>query len=126
MVGLGFKQSDGNTLEGFDHVRQSLQVIFTTPLRTRVMRREFGCELFDLIDRPMTDKVILAIYASVVSACSLWEPRYEITQCTYTNVAATGVVELSLVGNYFPRGHLGDKSTVYNDTPLFLTIGKNQ
>lgn len=126
MVGLGFNQKTGQILDGFDNVKQSLAIILTTPLKTRVMRREFGCELFDLIDRPMNDKVILAAYASIVYACSIWEPRYEITQCLLSNADANGVITLSLSGNYYPRGHLGDKSKVTRDVPFSILLEKNK
>lgn len=125
MIGIGFNQKTGKLIDGFDDVKQSLSIIFKTPLKTRVMRRDFGCELFDLIDRPMSDKVMLAAYASVVYACSMWEPRFEITQCSFSSVGADGVVSLSLIGSYFPRGHLGDKSTVIRDVTFSLLLEKN-
>lgn len=126
MVGLGFDRITGSTLDGFDHVKQSLSVIFSTPIGSRVMRRNFGCELFDLIDRPISDKVMLAAYASIVYACAAWEPRFEITQCNFETIGGDGIVTLSVTGNYYPRGHLGDKSVVVRDVPLSLTIEKQR
>lgn len=107
-AGTGFDREAGALLSGFDHVRQSIGVILATPLGSRVMRREFGSELFDLIDRPMTDQVILAIYAAAVMAIARWEPRYAITGCNLTGARADGTLSLELSGSYYPRGHLGD------------------
>lgn len=126
MSGLGFNRENGALLDGFEDVKQSLAVIFSTPLRTRVMRRDFGCELFDLIDRPLTDKVILAAYASVVYACSRWEPRFEVTQCHIENAGNDGVVTLSVNGNYYPEGHLGNRDKVVRNTAFLFNIGKNR
>lgn len=108
MAGTGFNRETGVLLSGFDHVRQSIGVILTTPIGSRVMRREFGSELFDLIDRPITDQVILAVYAAAVMAIARWEPRYSITGCRVMGAAVDGVLSLELTGIYYPRGHLGD------------------
>lgn len=108
MAGTGFNREAGALLSGFDHVRQSIGVILTTPIGSRVMRREFGSELFDLIDRPMTDQVILAIYSAAVMAIARWEPRYAVTGCQIIKADAGGVISLALAGIYYPRGHLGD------------------
>lgn len=108
MASTGFNRDAGTVLQDFDHVRQSIGVIMTTPIGSRVMRREFGSELFDLIDRPMTDRVILAIYAAAVMAIARWEPRYAVTGCRLTSAGADGAIGLEFNGTYYPRGHLGD------------------
>lgn len=106
----GFDRRTGRPLTDFDHVRQSIEVILTTPIGSRVMRREFGSEVFDLIDRPMTDQVILAVYSAAVMAIARWEPRYAVTGCRIAGAAANGTLSLELSGVYYPRGHLGDYS----------------
>jgi len=108
MAGSGFNRETGALLSGFDNVKQSIGVILTTPIGSRVMRREFGSELFGLIDRPMTDQVILAIYSAAVMALARWEPRFAITACNLTGAQADGTLSLELTGVYYPRGHLGD------------------
>lgn len=108
MASTGINRWDGQVLRDFDHVRQSIGVILTTPIGSRVMRREFGSELFDLIDRPMTPRVILAVYAAAVLAIARWEPRYAVTGCKLLAADAGGNLSLEFNGTYFPRGHLGD------------------
>lgn len=108
MSSTGFNRETGALLRDFDHVRQSIAVILTTPIGSRVMRREFGSELFDLIDRPMTDQVILAIYSAAVMAIARWEPRYAVTGCKIVGADAAGVLSLELTGTYYPNGHRGD------------------
>lgn len=110
MTSTGLNRETGAPLAGFEHVRQSIGVILTTPIGSRIMRREFGSEVFDLIDRPMTDQVILAIYAASVMAIARWEPRYEVSGCRIVKTEADGTIEIELAGTYFPRGHLGDFS----------------
>ncbi|MCX5571482.1 GPW/gp25 family protein [Kaistia nematophila] len=122
MASSGFGRDAGAALSGFDHVRQSIGVILTTPIGSRVMRREFGSELFDLIDRPMTDQVILAIYAAAVMAIARWEPRYAVLGCTLSQASADGIISLQLSGVYYPRGHLGDFTPEAGDASMIIPI----
>lgn len=110
MASVGVNRVAGTILSGFDHVEQSIKVILTTPIGSRVMRRDFGSELFDLIDRPMTDQNILAIYAAVVMAITRWEPRYVVTRCRLTAADGAGALSIETDGIYYPRGHYGDFS----------------
>ena len=94
---------DGKTnrpLEGWDHVRQSITVILTTPIGSRVMRREFGSHLYDLIGRPMTQRNILAVYAASALAISRWEPRFTLTGCEIVKGGADGIMSLAIFGTY--------------------------
>ena len=90
----------GAPIEGWPEVRQSIAVILTTPIGSRVMRREFGSELMDLIDRPMTGEVILAVYAATAQAIARWEPRFELTGVKLAQPTAEGSLSLSLMGTY--------------------------
>ncbi len=125
MAGTGFDRETGAMLSGFDHVRQSIGVILTTPIGSRVMRREFGSELFDLIDRPMTDQVILAIYSAAVMAIARWEPRYAVTGCTITGAQADGTLSLEMTGVYYPRGHLGDFTPDGGEQRVIIPIARD-
>lgn len=108
MVSAGINRTTGTAIEGFEHVKQSIGVILNTPVGSRVMRRDFGSELFDLIDRPMTDQVILAVYSAVAMALARWEPRFRVMWCRSIQAGVSGVLELEIGGIYYPRGHLGD------------------
>lgn len=58
-----------------DHIRQSVQDILTTPIGTRIMRREYGSLIFQLIDGPFDDILQMQLYAAVATAIIRWEPR---------------------------------------------------
>ena len=47
-----------------DQIRQSIQDILTTPIGTRIMRREYGSLLPQLIDSPFNEITLLQLYAS--------------------------------------------------------------
>lgn len=70
----------GRRLEGWDHIAQSLEVLFSTRIGTRVERRAFGSTAKDLLDRPGTNPTILDHYVSIAEAIDLYEPRVELNR----------------------------------------------
>ena len=112
----GLARSDGAPLTDWDHVAQSIAVILTTPIGSRVMRRDFGSELFDLVDAKMTQRTILAIYGAAATAIARWEPRFRLERAAITDATPDGKIGIALFGVYFPRGHLGDFSVSENAT----------
>jgi uncharacterized protein len=69
----------GRALSRLAHIRQSLADILTTPVGSRVMRREYGSEVPELIDQPLHGATVLRIYAATAHAVLLWEPRISLT-----------------------------------------------
>lgn len=99
----GINAATGKALGGVDHLRQSIRDILTTPLGSRVMRREYGSALFSLIDAPMNKETIGRIRAATVGAIARWEPRFKVTAVAVVT-AAPGSVELDVTGDYLPDG----------------------
>lgn len=99
-----------SALTDWDHTQQSIETILTTPVGSRVMRRDFGSELIDLIDRKMTQRTVLEVYAAAAVAIARWEPRFRLERAAIVDAAASGRIGLALYGVYFPRGHVGDFS----------------
>jgi phage baseplate assembly protein W len=97
----------GQPLEGIAHLRQSIQDILRTPIGTRVMRCDYGSRLFELLDRPMNNALLVEIYAATAEALSRWEPRLQVSRVRVTKVEA-GRVELSLERALPARGSAGD------------------
>ncbi|MEI9428735.1 GPW/gp25 family protein [Mesorhizobium sp. Cs1299R1N3] len=110
MSSLGVDRQTGGILTGWEHVKQSIEVILTTPIGSRVMRRDFGSRLMSLIDAPMNDRVVLAAYSAVADALAKWEPRYRLETVNIDAAGASGAITFLLSGTYYPRGHLGDFS----------------
>lgn len=99
----GINASTGKTLSGVDHLRQSLRDILTTPIGTRVMRRDYGSRLYQLVDAPLGRGTTMQLYAATADAVRKWEPRFKITGVKVSN-ATEGSFELELIGNYLPDG----------------------
>ena len=95
----GMNVTTGKRLEGIDHIRQSIADIITTPIGSRVMRRDYGSLIPELLDRPMHDALLMQLYAATVIAVSRWESRIQITGIRRTvNTQQPGAVLIELQG----------------------------
>lgn len=83
---------------GLNHVKQSVEDILTTPLNTRVMRRDYGSALFDLIDKPLNSETKLDIIAATAEALSRWETRFILERVVLSQQEGKAI--LSLFGQY--------------------------
>jgi len=99
----GTNATTGKALGGIAHLRQSLTDILTTPLGSRVMRRDYGSRLFQLIDAPLNRRTLMELYAATAEAIARWEPRFRVTKVKAVQ-AKPGSVELDLTGEYLPSG----------------------
>ena len=68
----------GRALPSREALQQSLNDVLMTPLGSRVMRRDYGSILPDLIDQPLNEATELQLYSGVVMAQLRWEPRIRI------------------------------------------------
>lgn len=78
----GMNAHTGSALSGVEHIRQSVADILTTPIGSRIMRRDYGSLLPELIDQPLNGPTALRAYAATVVALMKWEPRIRVQQVT--------------------------------------------
>ena len=64
----GMNRTTGKRLNESAQLLQSIQIILSTPLGSRVMRPDFGSELYNLVDAPLTDTNKLRIYKATIEA----------------------------------------------------------
>lgn len=76
---IGMNAATGRAISGLDHIRQSLADILTTPIGSRIMRRDYGSEVPELIDQPLNGATQLRIFAATAYAVMLWEPRISLS-----------------------------------------------
>lgn len=74
----GMNAITGRRLDGIEHIQQSVRDILTTPIGSRVMRRDYGSLLPELIDAPLNDATLLQAYAATIMALIRWEPRIRV------------------------------------------------
>ncbi|TPG77339.1 GPW/gp25 family protein [Pseudomonas arsenicoxydans] len=93
---IGMNSNTGRRVVGNDHLVQSIADILTTPIGTRVMRREYGSQLADLIDWPLNSATRLQAYAATAIALMRWEPRIRLSrvQLTLGDVAGQAILDI--------------------------------
>ena len=101
----------GATISDLDHIGQSITDILTTRIGTRVMRREYGSLLPELVDHPFNDVTRLRVYAAAVMALMRWEPRISLSRVQFIGANLQGQSVLELEG-----------AVVDNNEPLSLSV----
>ncbi|HCM9444623.1 TPA: GPW/gp25 family protein [Enterobacter bugandensis] len=76
---LGMNGQTGISISEVEHIRQSVRDILVTPVGSRVMRREYGSLLSQMIDQPQTPALSLQSMAACYSAIQEWEHRINLS-----------------------------------------------
>lgn len=100
----GMNKRTGRPLDGIEHLKQSIVDILTTPIGTRVMRRDYGSRLYDLVDNPMDDVFAIELFAATAEALEKWEHRFRLEQVQIEEITEEGKAVLRLDGYYLPNG----------------------
>lgn len=124
MGSVGINRETGEPLTDFDHVVQSLEVIVSTVVGARVMRRTFGFVDPGLLGKNITVPTVLRFVSALHVAIALWEPRYALIQATFPGNSIPGMragrLGFALYGQYRPNGHLGDPTPAGGPFTLFF------
>ena len=84
---IGMSRGSGRGVEDLTHIQQSIADILATPVGSRVMRRDYGSLLSELLDRPQNTALRLQIMAACYGAILKWEPRVRLTGITFETTA---------------------------------------
>ncbi len=107
----GMDAKTGKALEGIEHLKQSIIDILTTPINSRIMRRDYGSKLFELVDKPVNRDLTLEIYAATAEALEKWEKRFKLEKVKIAEVKE-GKMTLVLEGMYLSEGKFIDISGI--------------
>ena len=99
----GIDASNGRALGGIAHLRQSVRDILLTPVGSRVLLREYGSRLLELVDRPLSAGLLADIQAEAADALARWEPRLRLRLVRARSTGGAGF-EIDLEGDYLPGG----------------------
>lgn len=93
---IGMNASTGRAVADSQHLAQSIADVLTTPIGSRVMRREYGSQLIDLIDWPLNSATRLQAYAATAMALMRWEPRIRLSrvQLSLGDIAGQAILDL--------------------------------
>lgn len=119
---VGVDRKTGKLMYGWDHVVQSMEVLFMTPFHQRVLRRWVGSFVPHLLGDNSTERMIGRFYWAIATSIDLFEPNYRLqrvligsyadgTPLTTEEMFRQGYIRVIHEGSYRPRAHLGD------DTP---------
>lgn len=86
---IGLDPSTGATLTDTAQLSASLRRLLTTPIGTRLMRRDYGSRIPDLIDAPLNPATLLRLSAAAYIALRRWEPRLQISRIRFEPSSAT-------------------------------------
>ena len=96
-------RQNGTELSEIDHIRQSIEDIISTPIGSRLMRRDYGTQVANLLDQPTSEALYLKSYSTIYSAILRWEPRVQINQL-YISEVNEGQTVLNLEGTLAQSG----------------------
>lgn len=97
----GMNRNTGKALSGVEHLRQSIVDILTTPVGSRVMRRDYGSRLYQLVDAPVNKALLVEIYSAVAEALVKWEPRFQLSRVQVESIEV-GKILIAVDGLYLP------------------------
>lgn len=95
---IGMDAGTGRPLADDAHLAQSVARILTTPIGTRVMRRDFGSLLSEMIDQPANQSTAVKLYGATAMALMRWERRLRITSVALFGTETPGAYRLDLEG----------------------------
>lgn len=93
---IGVDRVTGRQLDGNAHLGQSIADILGTPIGSRIMRRDYGSMLPDLIDQPANPVTRQLVFAATAVAVARWEPRVAIRQVAVSTDNRDGQIVIDL------------------------------
>ena len=104
---------------GDELIQQSIWIILTTPLRSRIMQPMFGCAIHDYLFAPNSSATRTAVEEAVRDALIRWEPRVEVQRIRATTAPDSETVLLIEIETR-KRSNNAALNLVY---PFYLTEG---
>lgn len=101
----------GGVIEPLSHIAQSISDILTTPIGTRIQRREYGSLVPDLVDAPGNSQTMILVYAAIATALMRWEPRISLKRVQLSALRPDGTALLEL-----------EAARVDTEQPLSLSV----
>jgi len=93
----------GAPLSGAAHVQQSVGDILSTPIGSRVLVRDYGSRLRDLVDAPVNSETLALMRAATAEAIRKWEPRVRLRTVQILSVNP-GAISIQLTLNVVDSG----------------------
>jgi len=95
---IGADRITGKPIGGDAHLEQSLGDLLSTPIGSRVMRRDYGVDLGSIIDAPLSPRTVVDFFMAAAEAIGKWEPRYTLRRVQVADATREGAVQVTLSG----------------------------
>lgn len=117
-----FDQTTGTVymVQHEEDIWQSLQILFSTSIRERVLQPDYGCNLEDYIFAPLTVSLISYLEDLIKRNIALHEPRIKLEQLVITPDPLEGKLDITLT--YIVRNTNTRFNRVY---PFYYQEGTN-
>jgi phage baseplate assembly protein W len=73
----------GEIVQGIDDINQCIQIILFTKKGADPLRPEFGCDIFNFVDQPISTS-LPQMRREILEALQLFEPRIEVVSISPT------------------------------------------
>jgi len=107
----GIDRRTGTIIDNFASACQSLETIFATPIGERVMRRQFGGGIVELLGRLMRPDLFPVVMILIAAAIDVWEPRFRVRSVRFTgsvDAVRAGQAGIAIEVDWRPDAHRGD------------------
>lgn len=96
MTGLSPVTGRGVDPQSDDYIRQSAADILTTPIGSRVMLRDYGSYLPELVDQPLNSVTRIKLYGATALALLRWLRPARLTSVRLESEDGQSVLQLEL------------------------------
>jgi uncharacterized protein len=95
---IGMSATTGKAIKGRARLAQRIWKILTTPIGSRIMRRDFGSMLLELMDQPINAAMPMLLRAATAIALTKWLPSLTLTRVTLSGDPARGELTIGIEG----------------------------
>ena len=88
----------GAPVQGWERIKQSIFVILTTRLRTRLMRLWWGSKFINMQDKPGNQEVMMAGMMAAIAAINTYEPEFKVTRVSIDEFGPDGDITITIEG----------------------------
>ena len=97
----------GKLMSGIDEIKASIHEILLTPRGSVPLFREFGSDLFDLIDAPQSKELL--VRTKFIDAIQQWEPRVSVEKVEVIKGNGAGTLSVDV---YFKEVASGQRANL--------------
>ena len=94
----GLDRQSARLMDADAHLAQSIGDILSTPIGTRVMRRDYGSAVPGLIVQPINGETMIEVFQAAAEALDRWEPRFRLRRVEIVEAEA-GRLALEVSGD---------------------------